>query len=111
MIKRENLLQSQEIDIICRVDGGSHSVDGVGHWNPPSQDGAVLNVIHPSVHKTIWLLRQSLIISFYYFSQQTGIVQHLDHIVDDVELLGRNVQPVVESQGEFDSYLLTLALK
>ena len=43
--------------------------------------------------------------------QKTSIVQHLDHIVDDVKSLWWDVEPVVKCQRQFDSNLLSLDLQ
>ena len=40
------LLQSQEVDIVGRVDGLCHTVDVVGHRDAPSQLRVVLNVVY-----------------------------------------------------------------
>ena len=41
-----SLLQSQEVDIVGRVDGLCHTVDVVGHRDAPSQLRVVLNVVY-----------------------------------------------------------------
>lgn len=38
-------------------------------------------------------------------------MQHLHNVVDDSQLLGRDVEPVVEGERKFHPYLLALYLK
>ena len=43
--------------------------------------------------------------------QQTSVVEHLNDIVDRMEFILRNVEPVIESERQFDPNLFALNLQ
>lgn len=42
----------------------------------------------------------------HHNSQQTGIVQHLNDLADALQLLRRNVQPVIEGERQLGAHIL-----
>ena len=85
MIEGQNFLQTKEVDIVGRVDGRSHSIDGVGNRYPPPENGVIFNIIN-----SIRLIKKPNHKTDSYNQtvkcdlQKASIVQHLNNIIDDV---------------------------
>lgn len=83
VVESQDFFKAQKVDIVGRVDSGSYSVDGMRHRDSSPENGVIFNIINS--------IRQNYIVyanseeDCVWRLQETGIVQHLDNIVDDVQ--------------------------
>ena len=75
-------MQSEKINVIGGIDGVRDAVDFVGDGNAPPQDGVVFDVV----------------------DHEGGIVEHLHHLADSVELFVGDPQPCVEGLSEDQTF-------
>lgn len=50
-------------------------------------------------------MRLKLCVFSHSYSQQTGIVQHLNNFANTLQFLRRNVKPVIEGERQFGSHI------
>lgn len=97
------LLHSQEVDIVCRVDGLRYTIHLVSDGYASSKLRRILYIVHPSTVR-MWKSRRQCRVSTGDISyqntidvQETRCMQLSHHLLNHEQILGRYIQPYVES--------------
>ena len=98
------LLQSDEHDVVGGVQRAGNAVDRVRDGDAASQYRVVLDVVQPASSSGYNGYEPAA--SSGYHAQQAGVVQHLDDLLDLLQLVLRDGQPVVERPRQLGPYAL-----